>query len=666
MKRITDPKLIEELNRSREIQSSLMRPPIEKIEDKGALNTFGRSAFNAIPGAIGNVMQKIGLTNPEVMQEALYGKGEEGIKQAKEQEEGAMAHPLADIGGGMVGFGPLGAGTSAALRSVPFIGKAVKAASPSLLKRSGLHALEGGAVGSLYAPEGQGEEGFGLGALIGGVLGGPGVSAYRNLGKYREQGRNVANIEELRANRDTAHQAHIDQQAIIDAIKKNNLEQGAGLGSPEGITRQINQRLNKMSELEPSANIPHEPTEHLLNWPGGEELIPEAMNQKNMGLKEIEHYLRSGVSEDVPLDVAAANEVIQSIKTAKSHIQKNYYEPVNEYTKKNHVQLPRTVDIKHIEDQLSKISSDPIFQSSPGFEKLKQEMIKQSGGHDLVPANDFVNQWKETKQAASKARRKGFQEGGENQPYWQDQAAKLKELADQQLQILEHHLPKEYYDKLIQADKLWKEEIAPFYGNKIYEQAKKLGRIDVADIPKELRGSGMGQEKMLELFLANPKLTRLALAHTHAKNPEGILNPSAHEHAFINKLPSLQGMIERSKRHQKALNIAKAQYESLQSNRERTEIGHKEIVKKQLERQKAIKEKEKLKNEISNFDKKRKHLSEELKKGKITKQEFDKLDKEYNDAIKSKTSILKKIGRTVTYASAGVGVGAAIKKIMGQ
>jgi len=594
MERIKDQSLIDELNRSRHVQSSLMQPPIEKIEDPGALSTFGRSAFNAIPEAIGNVMGKFGDTTPEIMQEALYGKGEAGLAKRKQHEQGQMGHPIADILGGATGFGPLGAGTSMGLRAIPAVGRAVKAAAPSLLKRTGVHALEGGAIGSLYSPEGSEGEGFGLGALIGGALGGPGVGLARNFKKYREKGSNVANIEELGSRRNQAEEAHVDQQALIKAMKSQNMEQGQGLGSLEGITRNINQRVNKIGELEPQANIPHEPTENLLNWPGGEHLVPEAAANKAMGLKEMEHYLKSGVPHDMPLDVAVANEVSHSIKAAKQYIQKNYYEPVTEYTKKNYVQLPRTADIKHIEEQLSKISNDPEFKNSPGFEKIKQEMMKASKGHDLVPAHDFVNQWKETKQAASKARRKGFQEGGENQAYWQDQSAKLNDLADQQLQILKHHLPKEYFDKLTQATKLWREEIAPFYGNKIYEQVKKLGRIDVADIPKELRGSGMGQEKMQQLFLANPKLTRLALAHSHAKNPEGLLIPKAHEHPFIEKLPALQGMIERSHGHNRALNIAKAHHEVLQRNRSRTEEGHKEIVKKQVERQKAIKEKIKL------------------------------------------------------------------------
>lgn len=657
MKKVTNKSLLEQLNQQEPEFKSPLDHPISKLTPDSALKTFGKSAFRAAPTAIGNLMMKLGLTTPEIMQEAIEGKHNGKILHDEGYEQGKMAHPIADFGGSLVGFGPVGFGTSAALRGIPMVSRAVQAAAPSLLKRSAVHGLEGATIGGLYSPEGSEGEGMLLGGLLGAGLGGIGKSAAEALPGIRQRGKNIANLEELQAQRGEALKAHEDQQELVDALKKNYKQQGTGLQTPEDITRQIGEKQAKMGELEPQANIPEQQTSNLLNWPGGEELVPNALNEKNMGLREMEHYLKSGIGEGKTADVEAANEVKSSIKKMKQHIQKNYYEPVEEYTSKNYVQLPRTADIKQIEEQLAKISSDPQFKNSPGFEKLKQEMIKMGGGHDLVPANDFVKQWKETKQAASRARRKGFQEGGQDQAYWQDQAASLKELADKQLQILEHHLPKNYYDKLINADKLWKQEVAPFYGNKIYEQVKKLGRIDVSNIPKELRGSGMGQEKMLELFLENPKLTRLALAHSHAKNPEGLLTAEPHEQAFIERLPSLQGMMERLKGHNRNIEIAKAQHKMAQANRARTEEGHDELVKQQVQRQKAVKERAKLDNEIKELVLKRKTLRHEFEQDKIKKAEFDKLDKQYQEALESK----QKVKRAIRYGASLVGASGIVK-----
>ncbi len=661
MRKVTDKNLLAQLNSE---DNDDLKSPLGKVKPlpkpAGALETFGKSAFRAAPEAIGNLLTKLGLSSPEIMQEAIHGKHNGKILQDEAYEQGKMMHPIADILGGVAGFGPLGVGTSGALRAIPGVSKAIKAAAPSLLKRTAVHGAEGAAMGGLYSPEGQEGEGMLLGGLLGGILGGPGKVAAKAIPGIRQRGKNIANIEELQVNRNEAQGAHEQQQALIEAIKRNHMEQGSGLTTPEGITRQINAKQGQMSELEPQAQIPYENTNNLLNWPEGQDLVPNAAREKQMHIKDMEYYLGKGKT----LDVEAANEVKNSVKQMKQHIQQEYYKPVEEYTTKNYIQLPRTADIKSIEEQLAKISSDPEFKKSYGFEKLKQEMIKQSKGHDLVPANDFVKQWKETKQAASKARRKGYQEGGEDQAYWQDQAANLKEIADKQLHILEQHLPKQYFSKLIEADKLWKENVAPFYGNKIYEQAKKLGRIDTPNIMKELRGSGMGQEKMKELFLANPKLTRLAVGHSYAKNPEGLLAAPEHEQHFINQLPSLQGMLQRLQGHNRKIEIAKAHENHLQSNRARVEEGHKELVKQQAGRQKAISEQQKLSKEIESLKRKREHLETELQKGDINKKEFERLDKELSETLKTKSSLLNKMVKVGNIGAAGFGAAELIKSLL--
>jgi hypothetical protein len=642
-------------------QQELMK--YKRTEPTGTLSTFGHSAMRAAPEAIANLMLKLGLTDPETIEKA--------IPRNEAYEAGRLQHPLADFGGSAIGFGPLGMGTSTALRTIPLVGRAVEAAAPSLLKRTAVHGLEGATQGALYSPPGKEGEGAGVGALIGGLLGGPGVSLARNIPKAKQHGKNITNIEDLKANHANAQQGYEQQQAIIEALKRQHEEQGAGLTTPEGITRQINAKENQLGALEPNQQIPYENTENLLNYPKGEELIPKAEQNKQMELKDIEHYLKSGTTDEKTTDVHIANEINSSMKKIKQHIQKNYYEPVEEYTKDNYIQLPRTADVKQIEDQLSKISSDPQFKNSPGFEKLKQEMLKQGSGHDLVNANDFVKQWKETKQAAAKARRKGYQEGGEDQAYWQDQAASLKEIADKQLGVLEQHLPKEYFNKLKSADKLWKEEVVPFYGNRIREQAKKFGRINAKNIPSELRGSGMGQEKMLELFLANPKLSRLALAHTYGNDLEGLLSTGPETKPFIEKLPALQGMLARLQGHNRNIEIAKLQHNNLMSNRTRVENAHKELIKQQKmrlevnqKRLEANQKREKIKSEISNLERKRQNLNHELKEGEIKEREFRRLDDELKSTLKSKKILFSKLGKALTIGTTAIGGYEVLKNIL--
>jgi hypothetical protein len=380
----------------------------------------------------------------------------------------------------------------------------------------------------------------------------------------------MANLKELGAKRSAAQAAYEQEQALLESLRKKQAEEHAG-----------------------------------------------ASEEKNMHLREIEQHLGKGKT----LDVALADEINNSLKQAKVHIQKNYYEPVEKYTKDNYVQLPRTINMDEIERQLHRLTKDPEFAKSPGFERMKEALIKdRPTKRDLVPAHDFVKQWKETKQAASKARRKGFMEGGENQSYWQDQAANLKELADKQLQVLKEQLPEEHFNKLRMADQLWKEEITPFYGNKIREQAKKYGRIDVPNIMNEVRGKGMGQEKMKELLLANPKLTRLALGHTYAKAPEKLLSLPLHEQEFVNKLPELQKMLDRLRLHNQNVNISKANIDLFKTNYPKTS----------------------------------------------TQENFENLEKQYQEAIKNKKKHLSKVKKFAAYGLGAAGVDEAIKKILGK
>jgi hypothetical protein len=276
--------------------------------------------------------------------------------------------------------------------------------------------------------------------------------------------------------------------------------------------------------------------------------------------------------------------------------------------------------MKEIEEQLQQLTKDPEFMKTPGFEKMKEALIKQRTGRDLVPAHDFVNQWKETKQAAAKARRKGFMEGGENQSYWQDQAANLKDLADKQLQVLKDQLPPEYSNKLLKANQLWREEITPFYGNKIREQAKKFGRIDVKNIMNEVRGKGMGQEKMRELLLANPKLTRLSLGHTYAHAPEKLLSLPENEQEFVDKLPELKKMIDQLRLHKQNVNISKANIDLFKTNYPKTH----------------------------------------------TQENFENLSRQYAEAIKNKEKFKGKVKKIGAFGLGAAGIGEAIEKILGK
>ena len=665
---VTDPELLASLNHQDALSKhikSFSSDPKSSVQPESTLKTLGHSAFNAAPEAIGNLMLKLGLTSPKAMQEALYGIGEQGIESREAHERGVMAHPISSTIGSLLGFGPLGFGTSQALRSIPFAGKVIKAASPSLLKRTGVHALEGGTIGSLYSPPGQEAEEFGLGALIGGALGGPGVSLARSGPSFVKNFRNIANIEELGAKRNQAQQANIEQNSLIDAMQKRNIEENAGFGTPEGITRGITQREGKIEQLKPSANTEQEPTENLLNWPTGEESLKLAEKNKKDEPKMMRHYLRQGLNENESPDVELAKEINSNYKNKKQYIQKEGYNYGKEWSDKNYLSIPRKGNIKLLQDEIKKYKNDPKMQEI--LRTKGSELFKQPEGKDLIKGSDFIAQWQDTNRAAGRAWSRGYKEGEPDQLFWRNKAEELQELSDKQLKILEQQLPSDIYKRLKWAQKAWREEIIPFRGNKVFEQARNLGRVDVPNIPEELRGEGRGQEKMKEFILSNPRLTRLALANSHSENPTSLLNPKPSEYDFINKLPSLQGMANRLKENNNSLEIAKAYHEAMKSNRYRTEGLHKDILNKQLERQKSIQKINKYENEIKSLTKKKENLEKEYKRGIITKQEFENLDEQYKEAMKNKKVFLRTIKKTLLYGgAAALGVQSAIKNLLNK
>ena len=78
-----------------------------------------------------------------------------------------------------------------------------------------------------------------------------------------------------------------------------------------------------------------------------------------------------------------------------------------------------------------------------------------------------------------------------------------------------------------------------------------------------------------------------------------------------------------------------------------------ELVKQQVQRQKAVKERAKLDREIQDLHSKRETLKQEHEAGKIKKAEFDRLDKEYKDALEAKNKVKKAIKFGLTIIGAG-------------
>lgn len=123
-----------------------------------ATGAFLRSAVRAPLEGAENLASLVGL--PTVKNAEFPG----AIAESESDKE----HPFAEFGGALTGFLAPGAGSVAALRSIPAWERIIANSSPSILKKLLTRGAEGSALGAGFSPEGD----RGKGALIGGAIGG--------------------------------------------------------------------------------------------------------------------------------------------------------------------------------------------------------------------------------------------------------------------------------------------------------------------------------------------------------------------------------------------------------------------------------------------------------------------------------------------------------------
>ncbi|MEY2913132.1 MAG: Sensor protein VraS [Cyanobacteriota bacterium] len=163
------------------------------------------------------------------------------------ESESDKSHPFAELGGSLAGFLAPGAGSVAALRSIPAWGRLAEKAAPSLLRRLPIYAAEGGALGAAYSPEGHRGEGAATGALLG-----VGASALPTIGKglgtLKQRISFLRNLDKLKSegkiSEQEYNQAVAEEKALQDLMKKQGLETDIGL-----MESQIPEYEAKASEL---------------------------------------------------------------------------------------------------------------------------------------------------------------------------------------------------------------------------------------------------------------------------------------------------------------------------------------------------------------------------------------------------------------------------------
>lgn len=379
--------------------------------------------------------------------------------------------------------------------------------------------------------------------------------------------------------------------------------------------------------------------------------------------REIKSYLGEKEEHGVPI----AEWVVEQIEGKKVPGTKkrigglkneigSQYDEIERNLKDLNIELPRTEDLEKLEKDARQLleKSRPFFKNEEEFENtVKQYMqaTKTSGGRDIVPANEFLRNYRSLRQLSQRAKTKAYEKGKRTQDEREElikQAQEMEKTANEMENVLEQHELGGEVEKLKAANKRWREEITPLYDNKVYKSFLNEGYSPSKDLIYALRGNKEGQVIIRNLIKKNPEMTRRIIGMSHARDPESLFDPRELTQEYLKEAPDIIKHIDEYKGHLKNIEETKnaleaKQYELAQKKKEAGEI-EKSNVKEEARREKTSKKYKQitdLENKVKRLEEayrvaekinKRKDLT--LKEKIQAKKEAEKAEKEYKKAKK--------------------------------
>ncbi len=590
------------------------------------------------------------------------------------ESESDKSHPFAQLGGALTGFLAPGAGSVAALRSIPMWGKIAEKAAPSLLRRLPVYGAEGAALGAGFSPEGN----RGIGALTGAALGAAG-SAIPSIGRgvmnLKERISSLRNLDRLKNEgliTNEQYQAAINHEEALKELSKNQ-GLGADVNKMEAKLPELQQQTKQLSEeiqRTPKINIGN-----MLGSPSGEELVPQAesllkteLQKSAQAENKLSQHLYKGYEHGVPIAEAVVNE-IEGIPLAGSNrrmggVKKEIgheYDTIESNLKDQNMFIPRDETLKEIEAQARKSLEDSrgFFKNDQEYEKTVKQIVKQlkptSKGNDIIPAADVLSNYRSLRNMSQKIRIKAFsRDVAGNKDLQKDMLAQAKEMeenANNLEKLMESHDLGDELERLKSANKRWREEIAPLYKNSTYQTFLNKGYSPSKDLIYNLRGNGPGQEIIRNIIKKNPTLTRSILGQRYADKPANIHEFDQLAQEFIEEAPEeTRNLI---KEHHESLNkVGKAKTdleaskqlaEQMKSESERVKRSFDEEQKIQRDREKNVENLKILQEKIQNLERNIPELKKRTHLKNISLKEKIELENKISKAEKDKSELIKRV-----------------------
>lgn len=526
------------------------------------------------------------------------------------ESESDKSHPFAELGGSLAGFLAPGAGSVAALRSIPMWGKIAERAAPSLLRKLPVMATEGAAIGAGFSPEGQ----RGQGALMGGALGAVG-SAIPSIGRgFKGLGNRISslrNLDRLKSEGKISEQEY--QKAVSDEEALQELSKRQGLDTD--VTRmeaELPEEVSKASQVQQELQgMPEVNTKNMLGAPTGEELVPQAegilkTEQQKAAQREeqLASHLYKGYEHGVPIAESVVNEIegipVKGSNKRMGGVKKeigSQYDTIEQNLEDKNIVIPRSATLKAIEQDARKLleNSRSFFKNDQEFENAVKKIVEQNapgkGGVDIMPAKDALSNYRTMRTLAQKMRSKAYsREVASNKDLQKDllsQANEMEGNAQSLEKLMESQDLGGELENLQTANKRWREEIVPLYKNSTYQTFLHKGYAPSKDLIHNLRGNGPGQEIIRNIIKKNPTLVRSILGQRYAEKPANIHEFDELAQEFINAAPEeTRGLINA---HRESL----ANVEQAKSTREQAQTKAQEMKSESQRIEKSFGEEQK-------------------------------------------------------------------------
>ncbi len=522
----------------------LINKPVEMTGLPSAARGFFQGGENLIRG-VGNIPADIAEASGHPISPTNFPGTKQQIYPIPKsefpgpQDVNPYIQQGAEITGNLAGSLPIAKGYQAIKTGLEHLPKAKMI--PEIIK----NLIAGSTTGAALAPDNR-TLGAGIGAAAE-VLP-AGYNAAKNFMAKRNPGLQSKNL--MQAELDLAHQKAAEEEA------KNIAKDEHGLNTPEALERSANKKERIFKD---SQRRQEEYNQEHKMLPG-EQTVPEA----KYGERNVNNVLRQTLGEGQPHSLQLSERISNAIEgepTIEPHPVTGYPREVrqgglreeigSQYDKladtfPGNIKLPDKVNVAGIQKEFDKFLKD-----FPGIAEDTKEEFRQLAAktHPKIPGEEikpkaFFRAYRAMKQqeGALRSKARTFGTSLADAEILNNKADKLKHTYGEMQNIIEQHFPKDAIKELHRINHEYSTLVAPLNKNKVYLSMLEGGPLK-GNIIEEISGRKKGNNILRNMIMQDPELSRLALGHTYAENPENLLKPNETIQPYVQANPQIAELL---------------------------------------------------------------------------------------------------------------------------